>query len=243
MRAVCPATKNIPPRQKAGGAKRRPRSSICRSLGLLMLAFSVLDAGQGRLFADEPTAPFLRIEADGPLAYVTALGFRDDPITKKLVLHATGWDKTVHAWTLTDGNAAWRYDRAGSLRVPIGPAFYGSANAMAISSDGDWVAVGGRGFVRGFLSQETQTGWVLPSMETKALDDEMSLDEGTAFVFHLPTATLSRLRGHAGPVLGLTFADGPDPVLVSAAVERQGNSQGVGKLRVWDVRTNVNWHV
>ena len=238
MRAPCPATKNSSPHQAGGRVKRRPRSSIGVSLGrvLLILGFGVLDAGHGRLFADEPTAPFLRIEADGPLAYVTALGFREDPITKKLVLHATGWDKTVHAWTLTDGNAAWRYDRAGSLRVPIGPAFYGSANAMAISADGDWVAVGGRGFVRGFLSQETQTGWVLPSMETKAMDDEMSLDEGTVFVFHLPTGTLSRLRGHAGPVLGLTFADGPDPVLVSAAVERQGNSQAVGKLRVWDVR-------
>lgn len=201
----------------------------------ILFAIGLLSVCSDRLMAEGPTPPFLRIEADGPLAYVTSLGFREDPVTKNLALHATGWDKTVHTWNLTDGQTNWRYDRTASLRVPIGPSYYGSANAMATSNDGEWVAVGGRSFVRGFLSQENQTGWIIPSGQSKVLTEEMAVDEGAIYLFHLPTGTLSQLRGHPGPVLGLTFADGPQPFLVSAAVEQQGSAPPVGRLRVWDV--------
>jgi len=123
------------------------------------------------------------------------------------------------------------------LRVPIGPGFNGSANAMAISQDAQWVAVGGRSLIDGFLSQETQHGLVWSG--STALTDEMRLDLGTIYVFHLPTGKVIGLRGHAGTVLGLTFVSGSgDPVLVSAALEIQSDNNTVGKVRIWDVPGN-----
>ena len=60
-------------------------------------------------------------------------------------------------------------DERATLRVPIGPGLDGAINAMAVSPDGTWVAVAGRGIVpgsAGFL----QNGLVVPS---PAKTDEM----------------------------------------------------------------------
>ena len=206
-------------------------SRIALLLPLLLAATAAADDADDN--ARAKARPLVRIEADGPLSYVTALAFRRDAEDQKLVLHAAGWDKTIHAWSLANPRLTWEYDRAHSLRVPIAPGVYGSENAMAVSPDAVWLAVGGRGVVRG-LSGWDDSGVIL---HASTLSREMQLDLGTILVFHLPSGKVTRLRGHTGSILGLTFASGGGPpVLVSAAVESPAGSGG--SLRVWDVAGN-----
>lgn len=200
-----------------------------RRLGIVVALLMGMSTAALHAQDKEKEKPLVRIEADGPLSYVTSLAFRQDTEEKKLVLHAAGWDKTVHAWSVGNTPQPWTYDKGQSVRVPIAPGVYGSANAMAISSDGAWLAVAGRGVVRGLAGWHDNGVLAHASSMTKG----MLLDLGTILVFHLPTGKVHRMRGHAGTVVGLTFVPGGPPVLVSAAIELPAGTGG--KVRVWDV--------
>ncbi len=102
----------------------------------------------------------------------------------------------------------------------------------ALSTDGRWLAVAGRGIVPG-ASGFHRHGLIIPA---PAKSDEMRWEEGAITVFDTtsPVPKVTRLRGHRGPVLSLAFAPSrPDkpPLLVSAALEMDQ----AGEVRLWDV--------
>src|SRR5262245_55608047 len=180
------------------------------------------------------TEPLLRVEAGGPSAYVAALAFGPDGKT----LYAGGFDKVVRVWKLDDGGRF--VITPVSYRVPIGPEALGAINALAVSPDGRYLAVGGRGMVRegsGFRLP----GFIIP--RTGRLTVPMLEDEGAIYVFDTRDRTMRSFRGHRGPVVSLASApaaEGKPPVLVSAARERveeaaEGKLPYVGGARVWDV--------
>ncbi|WP_406695965.1 hypothetical protein V5E97_33730 [Singulisphaera sp. Ch08] len=202
----------------------RPRSFTILLLGFLPpLAMA---AGSNQTRADEP--PVLRLQAGGPTSYVTGLAFSPDGKS----LYETGWDKVIRVWTEKPGSDQLALNDRATYRVPVGPGLDGAINAMALSSDGVWLAVAGRGIVPG-ASGFHQNGLVIPA---PAKSDEMRWSEGSIFVFNtkanVPSVTV--LRGHRGPVLSLAFApmraDKP-PLLVSAAHEMDRS----GEVRLWDV--------
>src|SRR5262249_59455406 len=80
--------------------------------------------------------PVLRLEA-GPLGPITAVAFGADGST----LYETGWDKVVRVWKRDRATGAFALST--SLRIPIGPGDAGVMNALAVSSDGTRLAVGG----------------------------------------------------------------------------------------------------
>ncbi|HEY2250501.1 MAG TPA: hypothetical protein VGH74_05555, partial [Planctomycetaceae bacterium] len=77
----------------------------------LIWALSIVAATAVR--ADElklAPKPVLRIDAEGPLGSLTSLAFRQDADSKETTLFAAGLDKTIHAWSLAEGQPAWGYD-------------------------------------------------------------------------------------------------------------------------------------
>src|SRR5262249_17221627 len=125
-------------------------------------------------------------------------------------------------------------------RVLASGGLPGVINALALSPDGNWLAVGGRGVARG-EADFRHPGIVFPQIGT--LDDDMRQDQGMVYVFHTgPGRSRPRLvrllRGHRGPVLGLAFAPSVQgkPYLISAAREWKAKAgKFAGVVRLWDV--------
>ena len=92
----------------------------------------------------EVRTPMIRVHADGPSSFITSIRFAPDGKT----LYAAGWDKVVRAWHI-DAEGQFHFNPSRTLRIPIGPGSAGVINAMEISSDGRWLAVGGVGRMRG----------------------------------------------------------------------------------------------
>src|SRR6267378_3269884 len=107
------------------------------------LVFAVLAIGPAASQEKNDAKPLLRLEAGGPTSNVTALAFSPDGKT----LYVAGFDKVVRAWTWNAAKATFELDDAMAFRVPIGPGLDGAINAMALSEDGLWLAVGGLGVV------------------------------------------------------------------------------------------------
>ncbi|MFN4258134.1 MAG: WD40 repeat domain-containing protein [Gemmataceae bacterium] len=186
--------------------------------------------------AQEPVAPpgdkepVLRLEAGGPTSYVTALAFSPDGRR----LYAAGFDKVVRVWELNDQGRFVLNETA--YRVPIGPGLNGALNALALSDDERWLAVGGLGVVRGGAGFR-QPGLIIPAIG--GMTPAMREDEGTIYVFDLKMGTIKLFRGHTGPVLALAFAPAhphKPPLLVSAAREwNEAKKTYQAAARLWDV--------
>src|SRR5206468_4924529 len=144
------------------------------SLSALVILFAVyIHAAEEAQLPPADGKPVLQLEAGGPTAAVTAMLFSNDGKT----LYAAGLDKVVRVWEQDDKGNNWALKR--SFRVPIGPGVAGAINALALSPNGRWLAVGGRSIMRG-ESEFRQPGLVVP---TEALSDSMWRDGGTIHVF------------------------------------------------------------
>src|SRR5262249_10698027 len=147
--------------------------------------------------------------------------------------YEAGFDKVVRVWTLDPATGRFVLDRA-AYRVPIGPGYDGAINALALSPDENWLAVGGLG-AGGGRGGFPPSGVVASS---KSMSNAMRLDEGTIYLFHTKKRDIRRLRGHRGAVLALAFApahQGKAPLLVSTAQEPDDAGNEVGVLRLWNV--------
>ena len=204
--------------------------SIAAALAFLSLAGSAA-LGQDPVIPAGDKEPFLRLEAGGPTTFVTALAFSPDGKT----LYGAGYDKVVRIWTLDARSGKFVLDKA-AYRVPIGPGLDGSINAIALSPDGNWLAVGGMGIIRGGAGFR-RPGLVLST--GVGMTRERWQDQGMIYVFSTRTRAVRVLRGHQGPVLALAFAPaakGKPPLLVSAAGERDLDKKiFFGGVRLWDV--------
>ncbi len=195
------------------------------------LALSVVAATKGDegILPPGDTQPILRLEAGGPLSYLSDVAF--SPQGDRL--YATGWDKVVHVWSReADGTFVYRPGLA--FRVPVGAGPYGGLNALALSDDDQYLAVGGQGYARGIGGLKAGH-WIQPRA---FMTPDALLDNGLIYVFHTTTRKVTLLRGHTGPVLSLTFVRGrpenSSPMLVSAAHE---DDDKTSKLRVWEIAT------
>ncbi len=177
----------------------------------------------------ESARPILTIEPNGSASLVTALAFSPDGKT----LYAGGFDKVVRVW---QQNAAgqFEFDPKVAYRVPATTGQSGAINAIAISPDGRWLAVGGRGAYTDEFVQAQSPGMVIPS---SSLTKEFHREVGKIYVFDLRDGSAHALQGHQGPIMALEFAPGESefPVLISAA-----NEEGKKILRMWNVLENRN---
>ena len=139
--------------------------------------------------------PVLRLESDSPTQIIWSLAFSADGKT----LYSVGSDKMVHAWTIQDGH--FTRDPARTLRVPLGAGLSGVVNSLAVSNDGEWMAVGGIGWSTEFFGH----GFVPP---VEALSDELRRELYALRIFNLKTGEQFLLRGHTGPPRAITFIDG-----------------------------------
>jgi WD40 repeat protein len=208
-----------------------------RSAWILLLFLVVLRPAPGAR-GEEPAAapgdkePVLRLEAEGPTSFVTALAFSADGRT----LYAGGWDKVVRVWTLND-KGQFVPDRLSAYRVPVGPGLDGAINAIALSDDGVWLAAAGRAVYRqaaGFR----QAGFIVPV--AGGMTEAMRRDMGTIYVFNTKDQTVRLLTGHRGVVDGLAFAPvsvpGQPPRLLSTAQENLPETDKFRwSARIWDV--------
>src|SRR5205085_1529402 len=117
----------------------------------------------------------LRLETGGPTSPLTAVAFSPDGER----LYATGFDKVVRVWTRE--KESFRPSKI-AYRVPVGPGYAGTINALAVSPDGNWLAVGGAGVRRGGGDLRS-VDMVFPALGTLAR--ERLEDEGTIFVFNV----------------------------------------------------------
>jgi WD40 repeat protein len=204
---------------------------------LLLIAQTVRTAEDPDPPSVDINKPLLRLEAGGPTAYVTALAFDPDGTT----LYAAGWDKVVRVWRLKNGQ--FELDPREAYRVPLTAGMQGgNINAIALSPDGNLLAVAGNMLVRG-AAGSLKRG-VMGKLWNEALEDL-----GTIYVFHTGgrPAPVHRLRGHRGAVLSLAFAPqrkGDDlPLLVSTARQQDFDANVPvdamptpgSAVRVWDL--------
>src|SRR5262245_28019283 len=79
--------------------------------------------GQGPALAPLQKEPLLRVEAGGPMAFVTTLAFGPDGKT----LYAAGFDKVVRTWAIDKDDKNGKFVLgAVAHRVPVGPGTDGT---------------------------------------------------------------------------------------------------------------------
>ena len=209
---------------------RRPALAVV--LALLACFSGATTAGQDPA-PPGVSDPVLRLEAGGPLGSVTALAFSPDGH----VLYETGWDKVVRVWH-RDDQGRFVLDPESTLRVPIGPGDAGVMNALAVSPDGNWLAVGGNAVApdgAGFR----QNGLIVP--RSSLADPSV---QGVIYLFELAGRTYRQVKAYRGTVEALAFVDTPldqPPLLLSAGAEfneTDGPKRRSLVLGLWDTTGN-----
>ena len=172
--------------------------------------------------------PILQIHGGGPAGHITSVRFSPNGET----LYAGGWDKAVWVWR--KAGEQFRLDTDATFRVPIGPGLEGTINSIAISPDGQWLAVAGKGVFQGAAGFR-DAGQMVP---ISAMEKPMRLDQGTIHIFDTTTRQSFQLRGHEGEVVGMSFARGAGvPVLASGAREWSSTTGNhIGTVRLWSIQ-------
>jgi hypothetical protein len=188
---------------------------------------AVLGLGCAAVLADTPQ---LLLEPRGSISYITEVNFPDEK-----TLLVGGWDKVVRVWRRESTEDPFRFDAGTSFRVPRAGGLNGVINAMALSEDGRWLAVGGKSITADAAEIAAQRRLVPVQFASPAV----LLDIGQIFVFDVQTGEVHILRGHLGPVVGLAFFPnvGNAPLLTSLGHEQRPDrdNDNWGTVRVWDV--------
>jgi len=157
-------------------------------------------------------------------------------------LYVAGWDRTVQVWKWDKDTGKFVRHREEAFRMPIGPGLDGVINALTLSSDGQWLAVGGQGLVKNRMKY-AQEGWAMP---LDLLTDEDKEDRGQINVYRTDKTDqagerhqMIPLRGHRGSVMALAFApvEKDCPLLLASFADEEGDGKQGRKcsVKVWDV--------
>jgi WD40 repeat protein len=189
----------------------------------------------------DSASPLLVLDAGGHTAVVRKIGFTPDNQRLVTVSH----DKTVRIWDVASGEVLQ------VIRLPIGPGVEGQLEAVAISPDGQRIAVGGTPFGLGklgvlihVLSLETgQVQQVLKGnreiISSLAFSSDgkrllASSNDGIAVIYDVTTGqALHELTGHKDRIFSAVFS--PDGKRVAtASPDRTGRlwSATTGQLEV-----------
>ena len=196
----------------------------------LLLPFAV--RGQEPALPPGDNLPILRVEPGGATAAVTALAFSADGET----LYTAGLDKVVRVWGFKDG----KWELKTAFRVPIAPGNAGAINTIALSPDGTWLAIAGRGMTRLDANFREKAAIIT---DTALMDESLRLDVGLIYVANTSNPAGGKvLRGHQGEVRALAFApasykDKEKPPLLVSAANDYSRKESFGSLRLWDVKT------
>ena len=153
---------------------------LLQAATLLLCIFNLAHAGE------PPTEPLLRIDPGEHTAIITRIA--SDSAGRYLVTASE--DKTARVWSLADGRLL------NTLRIPIGSGNEGKLYAVALSPDGNTVALGG------------WTGWDYDGSPSIFLFDRAS------------GRLLRRLTGQPQGILHLAFS--PDGRSLAATLGDQG---------------------
>lgn len=201
------------------------------ALALLLGSAAAGTAAEAVVLPPGQKEPFLRLQTGGPSSLVTSLAFSPDGET----LYAAGWDKEVRVWRLDRKTGLFQADSM-TYRVPVGAGLDGAINSMALSPDGNWLAVGGRMIARG-ESGYRDVGIIMPAVT--GYTPEMHQDRGVIFVFNTKTQEVRVLRKGRGQVVSLAFAptaEGKPPLLTAFAQEWDDEAKKYhGAIRLWNV--------
>ena len=179
-----------------------------------------------------PKDPILCLEPGGPTAAVTALAFAKDRTGD--VLYSAGIDKVIRVWRpAAGGGFALRPEEA--LRIPIGPGLLGSINRMAVSPDGEFLAVTGNGVIPGTAGFAKGGEQVI---DRALLTRDQRRDLYAVYVFSPARRTVTVLRGPEELVQNLAFAVVDGKVALVAQGPRlgaPGSKTMTGRGYAWDV--------
>ncbi|HVK15006.1 MAG TPA: hypothetical protein VM597_40075, partial [Gemmataceae bacterium] len=180
---------------------------------------------------DVPKDPILCLEPGGPTAAVTCLAFAKDRTGD--VLYSAGIDKVIRVWRPGPGGFALRPEEA--LRIPIGPGLAGSINRMAVSPDGEFLAVTGNGIIPGMAGFARGGEQVI---DRGLLTPDQRRDLYAVYVFAPARRTVTVLRGPEEVVQNLAFAVADGKVVLAAQGPRYdpaGTKTMTGHGYAWDV--------
>ncbi|MFM8274427.1 MAG: WD40 repeat domain-containing protein, partial [Gemmata sp.] len=207
-------------------------TSVCRLSGLafFLIGSANLVPAQEKLLPPPDRVPHLVLTHAGPHAPVTALAFAPDASA----LYVGGFDKQVRRYKLDKG----KYVADAPLRVPIGPGSAGVVNALAVSPDGRWVAVGGRAPADGEVWDGAEDGTYV---DFRRAPLRLRRDAGVVYLFDPARPNAGKvIRGMEAGVRAMAFANpapATGPVLLTAGVEWNEKGEFFGVVRVFDVNT------
>ena len=200
----------------------------------LPLAVLVLTAGLafGQKDGAVPKDPILCLEPGGPTAAVTCLAFAKDRTGD--VLYSAGIDKVIRVWRPAPAGGFTLRPEDG-LRIPIGPGLAGSINRMAVTPDGEFLAVTGNGVIPGMAGFGKGGEQVIGQ---GLLSKEQRRDLYAVYVFSPARRTVTVLRGPEELVQNLAFAVADGKAVLVAQGPRFGPAEEkvmTGRGYAWDV--------
>ncbi len=194
------------------------------SSAVVAVVITIVACSAARAQQPQASPPILRVEPEAPSATVTSLRFSADGKT----LFVAGWNKVVQVWQWDEERQQFVRNRNRTIRVPLGPGMFGAIEAMDLSADGRWLAVGGLGWSSSFAGFR-ESGYVWPPI----MSDRMRAKLGAIYVFDTENGTTVPLQGHREHVRTIAFVSNDPRRLVSVASDGSGGQE----VLVWSLDT------